>query len=292
VLDSCGAVLTGYTGPVTIAIQAGTGTTGAALGGTTPVNAVNGVATFNNLTIDLAGADYVLIAGPGTASGDSPAFRVDSAPVASNGSLTTNEDTPASGALSATYVENDPLTYSIVANGSNGLATITDAATGAFTYTPNADFNGSDSFTFTANDGTIDSKIATVSIFITPVNDAPSFTLGLNQTIMASAGPQSIAGWATSFTTGPSDEASQTVLAYQIVSNSDPTLFAAAPAIDLTDQLTYTPKTGTGGTATIGVVARDSGGTANGGVDTSAVKTFTITVGSGYRVYVPIVTRT
>jgi hypothetical protein len=43
--------------------------------------------------------------------------------------------------------------------------------------------------------------------------------------------------------------------------------------------------------ATIGVTTRDSGGTANGGVDTSAVKTFTISVGSGYRVYMPLMAR-
>ncbi len=41
------------------------------------------------------------------------------------------------------------------------------------TYTPDQDYNGSDSFTFKANDGTIDSNIATVSITVTPVNDDP-----------------------------------------------------------------------------------------------------------------------
>jgi len=40
-------------------------------------------------------------------------------------------------------------------------------------YTPNANFNGSDSFTFKVNDGELDSVPATVSISITPVNDAP-----------------------------------------------------------------------------------------------------------------------
>ena len=41
------------------------------------------------------------------------------------------------------------------------------------TYTPNANANGADSFTFKANDGTVDSNIATVSITVTAVNDAP-----------------------------------------------------------------------------------------------------------------------
>ena len=41
------------------------------------------------------------------------------------------------------------------------------------TYTPAANYNGSDSFTFTVNDGTVDSNVATVSITVNAVNDAP-----------------------------------------------------------------------------------------------------------------------
>ena len=46
-------------------------------------------------------------------------------------------------------------------------------ADGSFTYTPNANFHGSDSFTYQANDGLVGSNVATVSITVTPVNDAP-----------------------------------------------------------------------------------------------------------------------
>ena len=46
-------------------------------------------------------------------------------------------------------------------------------ATGGFTYTPNANFNGSDSFTYKANDGTVDSNTVTVTITVGAVNDAP-----------------------------------------------------------------------------------------------------------------------
>jgi large repetitive protein len=44
---------------------------------------------------------------------------------------------------------------------------------GSFSYTPNLNFNGSDSFTYKANDGTADSNVATVTITVNPVNDAP-----------------------------------------------------------------------------------------------------------------------
>ena len=42
-----------------------------------------------------------------------------------------------------------------------------------FTYTPAANYNGPDSFTYKANDGTVDCNVATVTITVTPVNDAP-----------------------------------------------------------------------------------------------------------------------
>ena len=49
-------------------------------------------------------------------------------------------------------------------------------ADGSFTYTPNANFNGTDSFTYTVTDGTADSNVATVTITVDPVNDAPVAT--------------------------------------------------------------------------------------------------------------------
>ena len=51
--------------------------------------------------------------------------------------------------------------------------TFTNPATGAYTYTPNGDFNGTDTFTFKANDGSLDSNNATITVTVNPVNDAP-----------------------------------------------------------------------------------------------------------------------
>ncbi|MGA1823315.1 MAG: Ig-like domain-containing protein [bacterium] len=94
-------------------------------------------------------------------------------PEADDDSLITDEDQAISSHLNAFDEENDTLTYSIVTPAVKGIVDITDAATGAFTYTPDENVSGDDSFTFKVNDGTIDSNIATVMITINPVNDAP-----------------------------------------------------------------------------------------------------------------------
>jgi hypothetical protein len=105
---------------------------------------------------------------------------VDDAPVAANGSASGNEDTPISGAVSASDVDNTPgqLSYALV--GANGGAThgiLAFNANGTFTYTPASNFNGSDSFNFKVNDGTLDSNVATESLTINAVNDAPVNTV-------------------------------------------------------------------------------------------------------------------
>ncbi len=92
------------------------------------------------------------------------------APVAQNGNVTTNEEVAVAVALSASDADNDALTYSIVASPTKG--TLTGAAPN-LTYTPNANANGSDSFTFRAHDGQAYSNIATISIAINAINDAP-----------------------------------------------------------------------------------------------------------------------
>jgi hypothetical protein len=92
------------------------------------------------------------------------------APTATGQSATTPEDTAVVITLQASDAEGDALTYSIVAAPSHG--TLTGAASDV-TYTPNANYNGSDSFTFRVNDGGLFSNTATVSLTVTPVNDAP-----------------------------------------------------------------------------------------------------------------------
>lgn len=92
------------------------------------------------------------------------------APVANDQTVTTTEDTAMDITLTATDVESDPLTYTVLTQPAHG--TLAGTAPN-LTYTPDLNFNGSDSFTFKANDGTADSNTATVTVNITPVNDAP-----------------------------------------------------------------------------------------------------------------------
>lgn len=79
VLDSNGVLLTSSTASVSIAISSGTGTTGATLSGTLTQSAINGVATFNNLSIDKGGTGYTLKATSGTlTSATSNTFNITS----------------------------------------------------------------------------------------------------------------------------------------------------------------------------------------------------------------------
>jgi len=96
---------------------------------------------------------------------------VNDAPAAIDGTLTISEDADGGETLSASDEDLNPLTYSIVNNGIRGTAVITDPATGAYTYTPDANANGTDTFTFKVNDGLADSNTATITVTINPVID-------------------------------------------------------------------------------------------------------------------------
>jgi VCBS repeat-containing protein len=92
-------------------------------------------------------------------------------PVAINAAVVVHEDDSLSGQLTASDYDGDALQFEIVGDPSHGTVTIeTD---GSYTYTPSANYNGTDSFTFKVNDGTVDSVDATVSITVSAVNDLP-----------------------------------------------------------------------------------------------------------------------
>jgi T1SS-143 domain-containing protein len=96
---------------------------------------------------------------------------VNDLPVTSNVSLTTAEDTPVNGAVTATDDDGDTLAFSVTTAAQHGSVALN--ADGTFTYTPNGNYNGPDSFVVTVSDGHGGTTTSTVSIGVTPVNDAP-----------------------------------------------------------------------------------------------------------------------
>ena len=144
--------------------------------GTIDLNATTGAYTYTPAanyngpdSFSFTASDGTLTSAPATVS--IIVTPVNDAPVANGQYVTTDEDTPVNGQVTGGDIDNDPLTFAVGDAPANGTVVINPD--GIFTYTPNADFNGSDTFTFTANDGTADSTPATVSITVSPVNDAP-----------------------------------------------------------------------------------------------------------------------
>jgi hypothetical protein len=97
---------------------------------------------------------------------------VNHAPVAATVTLETQEDSPIGGTLTATDLDGDAVAWKVVTNPAHGHLSV-DAVSGQFTYSPDLDFSGTDSFTYKANDGVLDSTPATISIQLVPVNDPP-----------------------------------------------------------------------------------------------------------------------
>jgi len=138
---------------------------------------------------------------------------------------------------------------------------------GSFTYTPDADYHGSDRFTYRASDGALYSNFATVWITVTPVNDPPSFTGGSDVSVAESSGGYS-AAWATAISPGPLETESVT---FKVV-NDNTALFAVQPAIGSAGTLTFTPAAAVHGSAVVSVTLRDAYGLSSG------TEAFTITV--------------
>ena len=179
-------------------------------------------------------------------------------------------------------------------SSTTALSLAADGAT-SVRFEPNVNFFGNATFTFSAwdqsqgsNGGTfhitttggisaVSTATATANQIISFVNQAPLFVRGASQSILATAGAQSITGWATSISRGATNESGQAL--NFIVSNDNNGLFSVQPSVDpSTGNLTYTPAAGANGSASVMVQLHDDGGTDNGGHDTSATQTFTISI--------------
>lgn len=133
-----------------------------------------------------AGVDTVVASAAGLTSSAATVTwlaAANHAPVAYDGTLTTDEGVAADTTLAATDADGDPLTYAIVDGPSHGTLSGSGRTR---TYTPAAGFHGSDSFTFEASDGKADSNVATIDITVAHVLHATSTTYSGARTVQYS----------------------------------------------------------------------------------------------------------
>jgi len=199
---------------------------------------------------------------------------INDAPVAANDTASTNEensvtinvvanDTDVEGALVAGSV-------AVVAQPANG--TVVANGDGTVTYTPDANFFGTNTFTYTVSDGTVLSSPATVTITVNPVNDAP--TAVNDVATVPAAIPIAI-----------------NVLANDIdidgTLNTGSVAIVGQPAngtatVNPAGTITYTSNTGFTGTNTFTYTVRDN----NGALSNTATATVTVTAAAGETVNV------
>ncbi|MCB2074239.1 MAG: tandem-95 repeat protein, partial [Novosphingobium sp.] len=158
-----------------------------------------------------------------------------------------NEDTAKQVTVAGSDVDGDTLSYSA---GSASHGSVTGGSGGVFTYTPNANYNGSDSFVVTVSDGKGGTANQTVNVSVTAVNDAP--TVQTSQSVITSqdtAEPVVVAG----------SDADGDVLTYSAGSASHGTVtggsggvFVYGPDANFsgTDSFVITVSDGNGGKAT------------------------------------------
>ncbi|NRF09090.1 Ig-like domain-containing protein [Agrobacterium pusense] len=127
----------------------------------------NGTASFS----------YRITDGRGGSSEATASFTVkpvNDAPVAASIAVKTDEDVVLKGKVIASDIDGDTLTFAIKADAGAAKGEVKiDAATGEWVYAPNANVNGTDSFTVIVSDGRGGSAESVVSVTINPVNDAP-----------------------------------------------------------------------------------------------------------------------
>lgn len=221
----------------------------------TPASGFTGTDTFtfvaNDGTTDSAEATVTI--NVGNSSGND-------APVANSAAASTDVNTVLNGTLTATDADGDPLTFAL-GNTTTTHGSVVVNSNGSFTYTPDNNFTGTDTFTFVANDGTTDSAEATITITVgttgntPPVATSESVNTPINTELAGTLHATDADGDTLTFAAGDTQPTHGTVL---ISSNGN---------------FTYTPDNGFSGTDSFSFVAND------GTID-SAEATITITVGS------------
>ena len=181
---------------------------------------------------------------------------INTPPVAKSQSITTTSDTATSITLDASDKDGDALTYAIKTFPTHGSLSSLDKDSGSVTYTANSGYTGSDSFTFTASDGTSTSNAGKVSITVNslvPINTPPVVT---DQNVSASLNtPLNI--------TLAASDADNDSLYHSII--SQPKKGTLSKIDQNTSTLVYTPNPGFTGTDSFNHKANDGKQDSNSG---------------------------
>jgi len=216
----------------------------------TPTAGFTGVDSFTYTLSDGAGNTVV-----GTVN---VTVSANSAPVPTAPAINTNEDISASSQISPNDPDvGDTQAYAVTTAATNGAASVD--ASGLATYTPNANFNGADSFAVTVTDAAGATGAVTIIVTVNAVNDAP---VAVNDT---AATPQDTPVVTGNVLTNDTDVDGDVLS----VSASDPASVQGGTVVDNGDgTFTYTPPAGFSGTDSFTYTANDSnGGTAVGTVN-------------------------
>ena len=179
-------------------------------------------------------------------------------PVANDVQFSTSEDvdlvinvtdTDDLGTPVATDADGDALVFANFTQGANGTVGL-DATNAIMTYIPDPDFNGTDSFTFSVNDGIDDSATATVTVTVNPVNDVLTCTDVTTSTVLDTALDIDVALDLLSTCTDPDGDT------ISLDSTTQPTQ-GGTLSFDGANTLTYTPAPGFEGQDTFTYTATD-----------------------------------
>ncbi|MDH5546946.1 MAG: tandem-95 repeat protein [Gammaproteobacteria bacterium] len=217
----------------------------------TPPANYNGSDTFNYTVSDGNG-------GTDTATVTITVNPVNDAPVATDDTATTNEDT---GVLTGnvlandTDIDGDGLSVSAADASSANGGSVTNHGNGTFTFTPAANYNGSDTFNYTVSDGNGGTDTGTVTVTVNPINDAP---VGVNDTASTNEDTAVLTGNVLTNDTDPEGDtlsiatADTTSVSGGSVTNHGNGTFTYTPAANFngSDSFTYTLSDGNGGTDT------------------------------------------
>ncbi|MGO8677456.1 MAG: beta strand repeat-containing protein [Limisphaerales bacterium] len=200
--------------------------------------------------------------------------------------------------ISAPGVQKGLVTHQLSMTAAVTPAGVIQVKVGQFTAAPNADpLFGKTTYTTTLSvlplanavgNATITltaiapgvTNTATIPVTITPVNQAPSFTLSTNQVVVAeNSGAVKISKFLLNLSAGPSNEKSQVFdfTVSEISGGAANVVMSSAPQIDVSGNLYFEPASKSYGTNLVTVIMTDNGGTDNGGVD-SFTNTFLLEV--------------